>query len=119
MTIFSADFSHFKPQPSLHMALTPQQPPAILFYRFYRPRLGISKKCFKFAATNQGCPNGGMVDTRDLKSLGHCGCAGSSPASSTEKELSAKIAGDSFFCVPRDQGVMGNPGVMGKLDQLD
>ena len=24
------------------------------------------------------------VDTRDLKSLGHCGCAGSSPASSTE-----------------------------------
>ena len=23
------------------------------------------------------------VDTRDLKSLGHCGCAGSSPASST------------------------------------
>ena len=25
------------------------------------------------------------VDTRDLKSLGHCGCAGSSPASSTGK----------------------------------
>ena len=25
------------------------------------------------------------VDTRDLKSLGHCGCAGSSPASSTKK----------------------------------
>ena len=24
------------------------------------------------------------VDTRDLKSLGHCGCAGSSPASSTK-----------------------------------
>lgn len=24
-----------------------------------------------------------LVDTRDLKSLGHCGCAGSSPASST------------------------------------
>ena len=28
------------------------------------------------------------VDTRDLKSLGHCGCAGSSPAPSTlEKSL--------------------------------
>ena len=25
------------------------------------------------------------VDTRDLKSLGHYGCAGSSPASSTKK----------------------------------
>jgi hypothetical protein len=24
-----------------------------------------------------------MVDTKDLKSFGHCGCAGSSPASST------------------------------------
>jgi hypothetical protein len=26
-----------------------------------------------------------MVDTKDLKSFGHCGCAGSSPASSTKK----------------------------------
>ena len=25
-----------------------------------------------------------MVDTKDLKSFGHCGCAGSSPAPSTE-----------------------------------
>ncbi len=32
----------------------------------------------------QGSSNGGMVDTKDLKSFGHCGCAGSSPASSTE-----------------------------------
>ena len=72
-----------------------------------------------YLCTRKAGPNGEMVDTRDLKYLGHCGCAGSSPASSTEKELSAKIAGDSFFCVPRDQGVMGNPGVMGKLDQLD
>ena len=30
-----------------------------------------------------GRSNGGMVDTKDLKSFGHCGCAGSSPASST------------------------------------
>lgn len=27
-----------------------------------------------------------MVDTKDLKSFGHCGCAGSSPASSTKRE---------------------------------
>ena len=26
-----------------------------------------------------------MVDTKDLKSFGHCGCAGSSPASGTIK----------------------------------
>ena len=33
-----------------------------------------------------GCPDGGMVDTQDLKSCGHHGCAGSSPASGTSKE---------------------------------
>ena len=34
------------------------------------------------------------VDTRDLKSRGHCGCAGSSPASSTSKHqgVSTKLA---------------------------
>ncbi len=31
------------------------------------------------------------VDTRDLKSLGHCGCAGSSPASSTRKNANCLI----------------------------
>ena len=31
------------------------------------------------------------VDTRDLKSLGHCGCAGSSPASSTNEIKSPLI----------------------------
>ena len=30
-----------------------------------------------------GRPDGGMVDTRDLKSLSYCSCAGSSPASGT------------------------------------
>ena len=30
------------------------------------------------------CRDGGMVDTRDLKSLGHSGCAGSSPARGTD-----------------------------------
>ena len=29
-------------------------------------------------------PNGGMVDTKDLKSFGHCGCVGSSPTSTTQ-----------------------------------
>ena len=29
------------------------------------------------------CRDGGLVDTRDLKSLGHNGCAGSSPARGT------------------------------------
>ncbi len=29
------------------------------------------------------CSDGGMVDTQDLKSCDHCGCAGSSPAPST------------------------------------
>lgn len=31
--------------------------------------------------------NGGMVDARDLKSLGPLGCAGSSPASTTNTEI--------------------------------
>ena len=31
------------------------------------------------------------VDTRDLKSLGHCGCAGSSPASSTKYNANCLI----------------------------
>ena len=31
-----------------------------------------------------GCPRGGMVDTRDLKSLGLIGRAGSSPAVGTK-----------------------------------
>ena len=32
----------------------------------------------------KSCSNGGMVDTKDLKSFGYCSCAGSSPASSTK-----------------------------------
>ena len=38
-------------------------------------------------------PDGGMVDTRDLKSLGLYGCAGSSPAWGT-------ITGEQDFCFP-------------------
>ena len=37
------------------------------------------------------------VDTRDLKSLGHCGCAGSSPASSTLRDKSSFWRFVSFF----------------------
>lgn len=35
----------------------------------------------------KGSPNGGMVDTKDLKSFGHCGRAGSIPAPGTLKAL--------------------------------
>ena len=37
-----------------------------------------------FIQANPLCRNGGMVDTRDLKSLGHCARAGSSPAFGTK-----------------------------------
>ena len=32
-----------------------------------------------------------MVDTQDLKSCGHYGCAGSSPAPGTEKRVRARV----------------------------
>ena len=32
---------------------------------------------------SQSCPNGGMVDTKDLKSFDHCDRGGSSPPSGT------------------------------------
>ena len=38
------------------------------------------------------------VDTRDLKSLGHCGCAGSSPASSTRCNCNHWKTDDCDFC---------------------
>ena len=65
-------------------------------------KVGVASSSLVFRSN--GCSNGGIgrheglkipwplrlcgfksrfVDTRDLKSLGHCGCAGSSPASST------------------------------------
>ncbi len=36
---------------------------------------------------NENCSNGGMVDTRDLKSLGYSSCVGSSPTSSTFNDI--------------------------------
>ena len=43
-------------------------------------------------------PDGGMVDTRDLKSLGLCGCAGSSPAWGTKRRASSSLP--SVFVFP-------------------
>ena len=40
------------------------------------------------------CRNGGMVDTRDLKSLGHCARAGSSPAFGTNLFLLIPLVND-------------------------
>jgi hypothetical protein len=37
------------------------------------------------------CPDGGMVDTQDLKSCDHNGCAGSSPAPGTERHKRSKL----------------------------
>ena len=39
------------------------------------------------------------VDTRDLKSLGHYGCAGSSPASSTRKIPCRTMTYERFFLI--------------------
>ncbi len=36
------------------------------------------------------CRDGGMVDTRDLKSLGYCSCAGSSPARGTRQQKTVR-----------------------------
>ena len=47
--------------------------------------------------TNTSGLSGGMVDTKDLKSFGHYGCAGSSPASSTVKEMN--FGSSLFLCL--------------------
>ena len=44
------------------------------------------------------------VDTKDLKSFGHCGCAGSSPASSTLRDESCFSRFVSFFLSPLPVG---------------
>ena len=52
------------------------------FHFHHSLTLSIFKKIHTFAPPS--CPNGEMVDTKDLKSFGHNGCAGSSPASGTK-----------------------------------
>ncbi len=59
-------------------------------------KVGVASSSLVFRSP-LGCSNGGMVDTRDLKSLGHCGCAGSSPASSTRKPFKQNLKGFSFY----------------------
>ena len=44
-------------------------------------------------------PNGGMVDTRDLKSLGHCGCTSSSLVSGTAIKADHHNDGQPFLYV--------------------
>ena len=52
----------------------------------------LEKSCtFAPAYQKRSCRSGGMVDTRDLKSLGHCAHTGSSPVSGTYEETAARI----------------------------
>ena len=68
------------------------------------PRLGSRVRVSFSALSLKGCSNGGMVDTKDLKSFGHCGCAGSSPASSTLRDESCFSRFVSFFLSPLPVG---------------
>ena len=45
------------------------------------------------------------VDTRDLKSLGHCGRVGSSPTSGTTKRAGSHVTASPLFFVP-EVGIM-------------
>ena len=42
-----------------------------------------------------------MVDTQDLKSCDHCGCAGSSPAPGTERHKRSKSTSCFFLELPK------------------
>ena len=46
---------------------------------------------YQFSIKALPCRNGGMVDTRDLKSLGHCARAGSRPASGTKNQTQSFV----------------------------
>ena len=48
-------------------------------------KVGVASSSLVFRSLFKDARMVESVDTRDLKSLGHCGCAGSSPASSTKK----------------------------------
>ena len=80
---------------------------------------------FHTFATTYGCRDGGMVDTRDLKSLGHNGCAGSSPARGTVETLrgpaqrgwpSCYICLYTSFFVIAVIGAVGNDDVVKQFD---
>ena len=61
------------------------------------------------------CRDGGMVDTRDLKSLGYCSCAGSSPARGTLRKKDLLSWQVLFLCLEQVErvgwGVTGVTGV--------
>ena len=42
-----------------------------------------------------------LVDTQDLKSCGHCGCAGSSPAPGTQRHKRSKLTSCFFLELPK------------------
>ena len=56
------------------------------------------------------------VDTRDLKSLGHCGCAGSSPAPSTDVYRWLHEVQLAFFVFVQTASRRGVPGGSPRLD---
>ncbi len=70
------------------------------FFDFFLKCVPIIAKmrylCGGFPET-MACPDGGMVDTRDLKSLGLYGCAGSSPAWGTKRRASSSLSSVSVF----------------------
>ena len=46
------------------------------------------------------------VDTKDLKSFGHCGCAGSSPASSTWLKSRKSLIYETFLLSLSNMGIL-------------
>ena len=67
----------------------------LLIYRFC---VTFAAECVRLWCALHGRPDGGMVDTRDLKSLGHYGCTSSSLVSGTSLLLSCSAEGN-FFAV--------------------
>ena len=62
-------------------------------------RVAGSSPVFRSSFLRKGCSDGGMVDTKDLKSFGYCSCAGSSPAPSTFKDANHWLINRlAFFC---------------------
>ena len=78
-----------------HIPLQPQSRKQLSWQSITLPRLGSRVRVPFFALVRS---NGGMVDTKDLKSFGYCSCGGSSPPSGTKK-TSCKITGRFLFLI--------------------
>ncbi len=63
-------------------------------------------KIYKYGCCH--CPDGGMVDTGDLKSPGYCSRAGSSPVPGTTKYVVPSPSGKAAACKAAIPG--SNPG---------